>query len=101
MLSHIGKGRDAARSIGSLCEATGRARRAVERDLEALVLSGVPLVASDRGVYIATSPQEARAYAQSLRGRIVAVQARISALERWADEQEYGAIIQTELGWVA
>ena len=94
MLSHIGKGRDAARSIGSLCEATGRARRAVERDLEALVLSGVPLVASDRGVYIASSPQEARQYADSLDGRIAAISARSRALRAWADDQETG-LVQT------
>jgi hypothetical protein len=39
-------------------------------------------------VYVATTPAEARAYADSLRGRIAAVQGRISALERWADRQE-------------
>ena len=97
----LGRGRDAARSIGDIAEERDVPRRQVERELEEAVRMGLPVVACERGVYLATSPSEARAYAQSLRGRIVAVQARISALERWADEQEYGAIIQTELGWVA
>ena len=39
-------------------------------------------------MYLAQTPQEARQYAESLRGRIVAVQARITALETWAEIQE-------------
>ena len=84
----IGRGRDAARPISDFAESFGVSRRQVERELEDAVKHGLPVIACERGVYLAETPQEARAYAQSLRGRIVAVQARISALERWADEQD-------------
>jgi hypothetical protein len=81
----IPKGRDAAQSIGALAEASGQSRRAVERKLEEYVLSGVPIIACERGVYIAESAVEVRAYVESLRGRIRAVQGRISALEAAAE----------------
>ena len=86
--SNLGKGADAAVPIGELAESLNLPRRSVEQMLEGLVQEGVPVVANHKGVYLAQTAQEARAYAQSLRGRIVAVQARISALERWADEQD-------------
>jgi predicted DNA-binding transcriptional regulator YafY len=85
---HLGLGRDAAQSIGDIAERLNLSRRRVERDLESLVLSGVPVVACERGVYIAQTAQEVRAYADSLRGRIGAVQARISSLERAAAAME-------------
>lgn len=94
MIAHLGLGADNARPIGDIAEALKLDRRTVEQRLEGLVKSGVPVIASHRGVYLAQTPSEARAYAESLRGRIVAVQARISALERWADEQESG-LVQT------
>ena len=84
----LGRGRDAARPISDFAESFGVSRRQVERELEEAVKHGLPVIACERGVYLAQTPQEARAYAQSLRGRIVAVQARISALERWAEIQE-------------
>jgi hypothetical protein len=84
----IPRGRDAAQSIGALAEASGQSRRAVERKLEEYVLSGVPIIACERGVYIAESASEVRAYVESLRGRIRAVQGRISALERVAETWE-------------
>ena len=87
MIQHLGRGADNARPIGDIAESLGKSRRSVEEALEALVQSH-PIVANHKGVYLAQTPAEARAYADSLRGRIVAVQARISALERWADEQE-------------
>jgi hypothetical protein len=88
LLSFLPRGRDKAKPIGEIAEQSNRSRRRVERDLEAIVLSGIPVIACERGVYVATTPAEARAYADSLRGRIAAVQGRISALERWADRQE-------------
>ena len=88
LLHFVHRGRDKARSIGAISEASNVSRRKVERALEDLVQSGIPIVACEDGVYIASTPAEARAYAQSPRGRISAVQARISALERWADAQE-------------
>ena len=88
LLSFLPRGRDNAKSIGDLAEQSNRSRRRVERDLEAIVLSGIPVVACERGVYLATTSSEVRAYAESLRGRISAVQARISALERAADRMD-------------
>lgn len=91
----LNRGRDRAESIGAIAERHGLSRRAVEKELERLV-QVLPIVACPTGVYVATSPQEARQYASSLKGRIVAVQARISALERWADGVE---VEQTRLPW--
>jgi hypothetical protein len=89
----VGRGADAAESIGSIAERMGLSRRRVERELEQRALDGEPIVACERGVYLATSPLEARQYADSLRGRIRAVQQRVSALERWADDNdEYGQV---------
>jgi biotin operon repressor len=88
LIRSIPRGRDAARSISDIAESLMMSRRRVERDLEAIVLSGIPVIACERGVYRASTPQEAREYANSLRGRIAAVQARITALERWADSVE-------------
>ena len=82
------RGRDAAESISSIAERTGQSRRAVERELERMAHNGVPVIACERGVYLAQTPAEARSYAESLRGRIVAIQGRISALERWAEVEE-------------
>jgi biotin operon repressor len=104
VIQHLGRGADNARSIGSIAEDLGMAHRTVEKRLEELVKSGVPVVAtndSPKGVYLAQTPQEARQYADSLDGRIAAIAARSRALRAWADDQEYGEIIQTELGWVA
>lgn len=84
----LGRGRDAAVSISELAERTGRSRRQVERELEAMVKGGVPVIACERGVYLASSPAEARDYADSLDGRIVAIAARSRALRAWAEVQE-------------
>jgi hypothetical protein len=88
LISFLPKGRDRAIPISELAESARISRRKCEKTLESLVLSGIPIVACESGVYVTDSPQEARAYAQSLKGRIVAVQARVSALERWSDAQE-------------
>lgn len=88
MLSFIPKGRENAKSIGEIAEAARVHRRKTEKTLESLVLSGIPIIACENGVYLATSAAEVRAYAESLRGRIAAVQGRISALERAAERME-------------
>ena len=84
----LGRGRDAARSIGDIAESFGVSRRQVERELEAAVKGGLPVIACERGVYLAESPTEAREYADSLDGRIVAIAARSRALRAWADVEE-------------
>lgn len=94
-LHSIPRGRDRATPIGTLAESLRVSRRRLERDLEALVLSGVPIVACSEGVYVATDAKEVRAYAVSLGGRIAAVSDRIRALERAAERMEH--IEQTEL----
>ena len=88
LLHFVPRGRDKAKSIGEIAESARISRRKAEKTLESLVLSGIPIVACEAGVYVATSAAEARAYADSLRGRISAVQGRISALERWAEREE-------------
>ena len=85
---NLPRGRDAAVSISTLAERHGLSRRTVEKELERLVKAGTPIIACANGVFLAQAPQEARQYASSLKGRVVAVQARISALERWADGVE-------------
>lgn len=87
LLAHLGNSADTARSLSDIAEAAGVSRRAVEKASELLAQS-VPLIACSRGVYVAQDASEARAYAESPRGRIVALQARITALEKWAEVQE-------------
>lgn len=96
---NLPRGKDRAVSIGLLAESYGLSRRRVERDLEELVLSGLPIVACSAGVYVSDSPSEVRAYTDSLYGRISAVQGRISALRRAADAMEDEG--QTTLGFAA
>jgi hypothetical protein len=81
----IPRGRDAAQSIGALAEASGQSRRAVERKLEEYVLSGVPIIACERGVYISDSADEIDAYADSLEDRIRSQLQRIRALRKAAE----------------
>ena len=84
----IGLGRDNARPIGWYAERWNVSRRAVERDLEQAVQNGIPVIACEAGVYVATSPQEAREYASALKGRIKHIADRAAALERWADRED-------------
>jgi predicted DNA-binding transcriptional regulator YafY len=84
----LGRGRDAARSIADIAESFGVSRRQVERELEEAVKGGLPVIACERGVYLAQTPAEARAYADSLDGRIAAIAARSRALRAWADVAE-------------
>ena len=95
----LGRGRDAARPISDFAESFGVSRRQVERELEEAVKHGLPVIACERGVYLAQTPQEARQYAESLRGRIGAIQARITALETWAEIQELSG--QEAFPWAA
>jgi hypothetical protein len=99
MMQHLGRGADAAKSIGQLAEDMNLHRRSVETLLEGMVKSGIPVIANHRGVYLAQTPQEARQYAESLRGRIGAIQARVTALETWAEIQELSG--QEAFPWAA
>ena len=88
LISFLPRGRDKAIPIGELAESARISRRKCEKTLETLVLSGIPIVASERGIYVASSPQEAREYADSLDGRIGAIAARSRALRAWDERQE-------------
>ena len=88
ILSFVPRGRDRAKPIGEIAESARLSRRRVERDLEALVLSGIPIVACESGVYVTDSTAEAREYATALKGRIKHIADRAAALERWADAHE-------------
>ena len=84
----LGLGRDAARPISFYAERFGVSRRTIEKDLEEAVKGGLPVIACERGVYLAQTPQEARDYADSLDGRIIAIAERSRALRAWADVTE-------------
>ena len=98
-LNALPKGRDRAIPIGELAESLRVSRRSMEQKLQALADSGVPIVACERGVYITESPQEAREYAASLRGRTSAIHARATALEKWADSRD--TTVTQETLWAA
>ena len=89
ILAQLRFGRDGARSIGELAESMNWQRREVEQALQALVNDGrVPVIAAvsgeQRGVYLAQTSDEVRAYAESLRRRLVQQYKRIRALRRVA-----------------
>jgi hypothetical protein len=88
LIHSLPRGKDRARPIGELAESLRLQRRRVERDLESIVLSGIPVVACESGVYVTDSPSEAREYAAALKGRIKHIADRAAALERWADAQD-------------
>ena len=99
LISFLPKGRENAKPIGEIAESAFMSRRKVEKALESIVQSGIPVIACEQGIYVATSAAEVRAYAESLRGRIAAVQGRISALERAAERME--PLAQEGFPWAA
>lgn len=84
---NLPRGKDRAVPIGLLAESYGLSRRRVERDLEELVLAGLPIVSCPAGVYVADSAEEVERYAAQLEARIGSQLRRIRALRRWAAEQ--------------
>ena len=84
---NLPRGRERAVAISALAESYGLSRRRVERDLEELVLSGVPVIACSEGVYVADSVEEVERYADQLEARIGSQLRRIRALRRWAAEK--------------
>ncbi len=80
VLLHLGRGRDAALSIGELSEMLNWPRRKVEKAAQQLADDGRhPLVACERGIYLGTV-EEVEAYTDALRRRLVSQYRRIRAL---------------------
>ena len=98
---NLPRGRDSAITYGALAERLGIPRRSIEKAVRQMRLDGIPVITGNDGAWVAESPQEAREQAGRLRSRAIHIMEPAAALERWADDQEYGDIIQTELGWVA
>jgi biotin operon repressor len=70
VLSRLGRGADAARSIASIQEQLGWTRRQVELALRALRMEGWPIGSGSRGVWIADA-KELDATITSLHRRLV------------------------------
>lgn len=81
--------RDRAVPIGDLAESYNRSRRSVERELEQMVLDGHPVVACERGVYIAQVVGEIDAYADALENRVASQLHRIRSLRRIAETMRH------------
>lgn len=58
LVAHIGRGRDAARTIGEIAERAGVTRRVVERAVQQARNEGVPVATGPDGVWLATSRTE-------------------------------------------
>lgn len=91
ILMHIGRGADAARSIGELAEMLQWNRRRVEKAAQDLADGGNhPIVANHHGIYLASSYQELEAYTESLQRRLVNQYLRVRALRGLARRMRYG-----------
>jgi biotin operon repressor len=78
----LGLGAHNARSIGDIAEASGCSRREVEQAVEEARRAGFPLVAGQRGVWVATSVDELVNYEQRLRSRVRSQMAGVRGVRR-------------------
>ena len=86
VLLHLRRGRDGARSLSAIADEMGWSRRAVEKAAQELADDGrQPLVACERGIYLAQTADEVDAYIESLTGRLRSQYRRIRALRRVRD----------------
>lgn len=85
ILRYVGNSADSAVTLSAIAERAGVSRREVEAAIQSARLAGVPLITSQKGVWRAESPVEARAMAERLRSRAVHQMETAQALDRAAD----------------
>ena len=81
-------GRDHARTIGELAEVLYVPRRTIEEAVQSARLDGVPIVSGSEGLWIASTPQEARTAALALRRRAITQLVTSRALRRTGDAMQ-------------
>jgi biotin operon repressor len=70
------------RPISDIAEDCGVSRRKVEKAAEALAVAGYPIIATGRGIAVASSAEQLRKYEDELRGRIRSQLRRIRGVQR-------------------
>jgi len=88
VLRYVGSSSDTARTLSQIAELAGVSRREVEQAVQQARMDGVPLITSERGVWRAQMPQEARQMAERLRSRAITQMETAAALDRAADAME-------------
>jgi len=81
-------GRDRPRTLSALAEQLGTSRRIVEKAVEELALSGVPIVTGAEGAYLTQDPAELEQAALALRSRALTIMRRARALRLTARRHE-------------
>ena len=71
-----------------LAERMGVTEREAQEAVQEARLAHVPILSGARGLWLASSPQEAREWAQRQRSRAVHLMESAQGVERWADERE-------------
>lgn len=72
-------------TLSALAERLNVSRREVEQAVLENRLAGLPVCSSSKGLWLTTSPQEAREQAQRLRSRAIHQMETAQAMERAAD----------------
>lgn len=96
VLARLGRGRDAAQTIGTLQEALGWARRPVEAAIQSLRLHGFPVASDGSGVWLGDRADLEQTIA-SLRGRLRHQYATVRAMQNTA--RRMAPVEQTTLGF--
>jgi predicted DNA-binding transcriptional regulator YafY len=85
MIRHLNVGADAAITLDTLAARMNVSRREAEQAVHDARMVGVPIISGSRGLWLATTAQEAREAARRFRDRAVHQMATAQALERAAE----------------
>ena len=85
MIRHLHVGADAAITLDTLAARMNVSRREAEQAVHDARMAGVPIISGSRGLWLATTPQEAREQAARLRTRAIHQIETAQALERAAE----------------
>ena len=86
--NHLYVGADRPTTYPVLAERMGVTEREAMQAVQDARLASEPILSGARGLWLASSPQEAREWAQRQRSRAIHLMESAQGVERWADAQE-------------
>ncbi len=99
VLRHLFVGADRPTTYPVLAERLGVTEREAQEAVQESRKAGIPIVAGARGLWLASTPQEAREWAQRQRSRAIHLMESAQGVERWAEIQELSG--QEAFPWAA
>lgn len=84
---HLYVGADRPTTYPVLAERMGVTEREAMQAVQDARLASEPILSGARGLWLASSPQEAREWAQRQRSRAIHLMESAQGVERWADAQ--------------